>query len=476
MLLRHTGGTYKLPAITIDLDRIPTVKELFKGRFKNSDVRKGHPIYKPDPDWLPPPIKDPSEHLFATGNKTFDIPDYNKPKKDLWKQHGLEVAPPLLIGFTRSWPILIQAVVGYITAGWPPELIYVVENTGVQQANARGQLTLQNPFFLNHTTLASLGVKIVTTPALLSFAQLQNFYLSLTYQHGWPYYFWSHMDALALSHEDGLADSSPKATEEGYKSMYTLAIEELGRTMAAEKDWRAQRWATRFFAYDLLTLMNPRAVEDVGGWDSLIPYYYTDCDFYNGLWMRGWANKDVNVGVVSDVSTALDDLRVLYRVPGVEPTWTDPNPPPPGKVGRRSGSRHWEGVRRGDENPEFVDMEDEEEDEAIGQAKRENDSAAMYPFEYWRRLRDASKEMMSYKQASHNVRARGRNTWQLGQHGGHGEPFFYDVMGVTEGIDVMIETGEEVYRRKWAKTDCHLIDGGGLRFDDQWRVARIKYD
>lgn len=68
---------------------------------------------------------------------------------------------PLLVGFTRNWPQLLQCVVSYIAAGWPPEEIYVVENTGVMHANRDGKLTLQNPFYLNHTQLGMLGVNVV---------------------------------------------------------------------------------------------------------------------------------------------------------------------------------------------------------------------------------------------------------------------------------------------------------------------------
>jgi hypothetical protein len=76
----------------------------------------------------------------------------------------------LFVGFTRNWPQLLQCVVSYIAAGWPPEDIHVVENTGVMHANREGKLTLQNPFYLNHTQLAMLGVKVITvrSPASLS--------------------------------------------------------------------------------------------------------------------------------------------------------------------------------------------------------------------------------------------------------------------------------------------------------------------
>ncbi|KAJ2991148.1 hypothetical protein NUW58_g2628 [Xylaria curta] len=193
---------------------------------ENQEVR--HPKYKPTPTYTPPPIADPFPAL-ATSTPP-PIPSYNKPEEDGWKKMGLPIAPPLVIGFTRSWPMLLQTVVSYITAGWPPEQIYVVENTGMQQANARGQLSLQHPWFLDHAALKKLGVTVIQTPVLLTFAQLQNFYLSVSYAREWPYYFWSHMDVLALSHEDGFENLTPRAGDPGYKSLYTLCLEELNRS------------------------------------------------------------------------------------------------------------------------------------------------------------------------------------------------------------------------------------------------------
>src|SRR5690606_39064414 len=83
--------------------------------------------YKPEPSYVPPPVREnfPSP---ATSDPP-PVPKWNQPRKDMWKEYHLPVAPPLLIGFTRTWPVLQQAVVSYITAGWPPEQIYVVENT-----------------------------------------------------------------------------------------------------------------------------------------------------------------------------------------------------------------------------------------------------------------------------------------------------------------------------------------------------------
>ncbi|CAJ2510606.1 Uu.00g062310.m01.CDS01 [Anthostomella pinea] len=395
------------------------------------------PKYKPTPTFTPPPIQDPFPSL-ATATPP-PIPKYNVPKKGIWKEYGLEIAPPLVIGFTRSYPMLLQAVVSYITAGWPPEQIYVIENTGMQQANARGQLSLQHPFHLNHTSLKTLGVNVVQTPVLLSFAQLQNFYLSLSYAHEWPYYFWSHMDVLALGHENGFENLTPRGGDPGYKSLYTLCLEELKRTLDTD-----DRWATRFFAYDHLTLQNPKALEDIGGWDTLIPYYMTDCDTYTRFIMKKWSQLDSNCGVITDTSVALDDLLALYRDVNVTPKFTDPNPPPPPPPPAEDEPTKGEIVARDGPGPGLTD-----------------------PIEYWKSLLGTADQMFHYKHAD-----RGRNTWQSGQHGGQGEPFYYDNAGFTEALDVLTEAGKEVFRRKWGHGNCDLIGGGGLKFEDQWRVLK----
>ncbi|KAK4445601.1 hypothetical protein QBC34DRAFT_163638 [Podospora aff. communis PSN243] len=426
------------------------------------------PTYKPVPEYIPPPIKD-NFPLLSRSSQPPPIPKWNVPQKDLHKKYDLPIAPPLLIGFSRSWPILLQAVVSYLTAGWPADQIYVVENTGVQQANTRGQLSLQNPFHLNHTTLKTLGVNIIQTPTLLSFAQLQNFYLSLTYSHDWPYYFWSHMDVLALSYEDG-HEMTPKYNEEGYKSLYTLALQALQQ---ARKD--DPRWGIRFFAYDHLALVNPEAYEDVGGWDTMIPYYITDCDMHSRLAMRNWTMKDAKAGIITDVSTTLDDLAALYRLENVETKFTDPNPPPPENEDSKKNARGLsEGVARRDATAARLppstmlgkrarvaayrgDLQ-----ERGGDEQKEDENLSR-----WRKLLKTADTMFHYKHGN-----RGRNTWQTGQRGGEGEPFYYNAAGLAEAIELTTENGKEVYRRKWGHRDCDLRQGAGLTFGDQWLVEK----
>lgn len=397
--------------------------------------------YKPTPTYSPPPVRDPFP-LLATSTPP-PIPKWNQPGENLHKTYGFNEGPALLIGFTRSWPILLQAVVSYITAGWPPAQIHIVENTGVQRANSKGKLTLQNPFYLNHTTLRTLGVNVIQTPTLLSFSQLQNFYISVAHAENWPWYFWTHQDTLALSFEDGMDGVTPAYDQPGYKTLYELALMALNETVTTDP-----RWGSRFFAYDHLALVNRDAYDDVGGWDSMIPYYITDCDMYTRLAMAGWSTKDYTVGVLTDIATSFENLLVLYRDPSFVPTFVDPNPPAPSSEPDLDHS-----------------LAERESHQASG-----NQTAPISqrtPIEYWRSLNKVGDDMLHYKNG-----ARGRNTWQLGQQGGRGEPYYYPNVGLAEAMEVLTEAGKEVYRRKWGHRDCDLIPGTRLKLEDQWMVER----
>jgi hypothetical protein len=159
---------------------------------KDGNERPPGPIHKePSPVKKRPPISENfplAESLTRRGDLPA-IPSWNRPPNPHVPENT-----PLFIGFTRNWPLLQQAVFSYITSGWPPEDIYVVDNTGTMRSNSPpGQLTLQNPFYLNVQRLTDVfGVNIIYTPTLLSFAQLQNFYIFTAVEHGWDYFWWSH--------------------------------------------------------------------------------------------------------------------------------------------------------------------------------------------------------------------------------------------------------------------------------------------
>ncbi|KAI0555557.1 hypothetical protein F4679DRAFT_570076 [Xylaria curta] len=470
------------------------------------------PKYKPTSTLAAPSVTDPFPLLASSTATPPPIPAYNVPKPGLHRDYGLSYMPPLFIGFTRQWPMLLQCVVGYLTAGWPPESIYVVENTGVQNSNADGKLTLQNPFYLNHTTLTRLGVNILQTPVLLSFSQMQNFFISTATSRHWPYYFYSHQDILVMSFEDG-ADTIKRpgdrdwffyddqeradilrpaaAGHKGYRTIYENCLRELNHTLENEK-----RWAFRWFQYDHLTLVNRAALDAVGGWDSLMPYYGSDCDMNARLEMDGWTMRHRRVGIINDVSTVLEDLAALYRDPKVLPSFIDPNPIPKEELEKAEQSHQdvkadedestqddetaseetepaeqssAKAAKKPTEKPTEKPEENSTEKRETGSSKEVTGSGVSQAMDYFRALLKVADDMGQYKYRSDNA---ARNSWQGSQHGGVGEPYYYNADGFGKSFWILAEAGREVFRQKWGHRDCDLVQETALKLDDQWRVEK----
>ncbi|KAK6528806.1 hypothetical protein TWF694_004039 [Orbilia ellipsospora] len=298
---------------------------------------------------------------------------------------------PLFIGFTRNWYLLEQAVVSYIAAGWPADQITVIDNSGVMDSNLHGLLSPRNPWYLNHTRLDQLGVKIKRTPTLLTFAQLQNYFINSAIEQNWSYFFWSHMDVVVLS----------KEYESPYKGFYARILDCL-RELVDTKE----KWALKFFAYDWLTLVNVSAMKDMGGWDTQIPYYMTDCDMYERLKMKDFTLGDFNAGHIYDIGSHLSDLAILFPA---------------------------EGENNALDTQRFKDLRSE--------------------------LEGMMKEKQENKQ--------GRNYWQARQDGGEGEPFWRNPVGFEKSIRFWIERGRELFRMKWNYSECDLKKAG-RRLSQDW--------
>lgn len=454
------------------------------------------PRYKPTPTFKPALVTDPFPLLATSTAAPPPVPEYNVPRPELHKEYGLDRPPPLFIGFTRQWPILLQAVVSYITAGWPADGIFVVENTGVQNSNKEGKLSLQNPFYLNHTTLQRLGVNIIQTPVRLTFSQLQNFFLNQAIERDHSYYFYSHQDVVVFSFEDGpdnnhrpgsrpyqfydkndeLAAMFPNpAGHPNYRTIYENCLRELNMTLA-----RKERWGLRWFQYDYLTLVNREAVEAIGGYDTMIPYYASDCDFNAKLEMDGWVSKHRRVGIINDVSTVLQDLGALYRLPHITPNFTDPNPLTPEQEAKIKENKEKvekeQAEKEQKEKAENAQKEQTRKAEAIMKAAAEGkapqtkrDAMPEDPVEYFRVLNKVGLDMGWHKYRDGDNQ---RNTWQVAQRGGLGEPYYYDAEGFAHAFNILTEAGREIYRVKWGHRDCDLVEGTALKIEDQWRVEK----
>ena len=262
----------------------------------------------------------------------------------------------------------------------------------MMDANKKGQLSLQNPFFLDHRRLTQiLQVNVLVTPSLQTFAQLQNFYLFHAIENDWAHYYWAHMDIMIQSSED----KTP------YLSFYRRAVNAVRQAKG--------RWALKYFAYDWVTLMNTKAMAALGGWDSMISYYTIDCDMYDRMRMSKYSTDAVDCGPVYDTGESLEDLRVLYR--------------------------------EGDELNSTTFHELKLSFERMGHVKNNGDLGP-------------------------------RNRWQVAQHGGQGQPYYRDLDGFAEALELQVDAGIAVYNAKWHSKSCSLIDSG-LKPEDEWLVESI---
>lgn len=271
------------------------------------------------------------------------------------------------------------------------------------------------------------------------------------------------------------------AGQKGYRTIYENCLRELNHTLENEK-----RWAFRWFQYDHLTLVNRGALDAVGGWDSLMPYYGSDCDMNARLEMDGWTMRHRRVGIINDVSTVLEDLAALYRDPKVVPTFVDPNPIPKEEL---------EKVEQAQENEETDKDELTQEGEETKPAEQHSEKPAKTPTEkpeekstekrdgesskgaggsgisqamdYFRTLLKVADDMGQYKYRSDNT---ARNSWQGSQHGGVGEPYYYNADGFGKSFWILAEAGREVFRQKWGHRGCDLVEETALKLEDQWRV------
>lgn len=442
-----------ISALYLDLNKIGitrTIRHAMKDKPPPLEMPK-HPIWKTDIDRKDSPLIIENFPLAARAASIDDlppIPSWNQPPK----KH-IEEKTPLLIGFTRNWRILQQAVVGYITAGWPPEDIYVLENTGTMDSNEKGKLSLQNPFFLNHTRLNKIfGVNVISTPTLLTFAQLQNFMLHTAIKNKWPHYFWSHMDVGVLSWED----------REPYVSLYAGAVEKLRNTTTPEYG----KWAQVLYAYDRLALVNTEAYEEVGGWDTQIPFYGTDCDMHERLDMAGFRRDEIMVGQVNDVGSSVDDLIVFYRkANGPEPSFIDPNKP----INDTTA----------DTSTTSPDAEEVNKPEARRKGRR-GQPIHLWSIDYDEIWPEHVRGDDSFLKLLHTIEAMDhakndptivRNQWQHRQTGGKGEPYYKDPAGFEKALWMWVEHGRRVMEEKWGHRGCDLI-GSGLRAEYAWKVQK----
>ena len=271
-----------------------------------------------------------------------------------------------------------------------------------------GLFSLQNPFFLNHTRLALFGVNVLITPTLLTFTQLQNFYLFTAVEKKWEYYLWSHMDVIA------------QTDEKSNGSLYSRVVDDIRETLKPEYLGDNEHWGIRFFAYDWLALNSVKGFLSVGGWDTFISYYTSDCDMHARLSMGKVKNGVAVAGRISDVGSTID-LNLLFRK----------------KIGPGSSPKT------------AAEMDALQEDER--------------GLEGYDLVVAAVEKAIEEKKSPDHI----RNSWQGAQSGGKGEPFYREPHGFQDNMERVVRAGVESYEEKWGHKGCDL-GNTGFKTEDAW--------
>jgi hypothetical protein len=102
----------------------------------------------------------------------------------------------------------------------------------------------------------------------------------------------------------------PKVAATRYSSCPQSALKQHTKSLRAEYHRSLKRsFGYKFLPYDHFTLVNRGGYEDVGGWDTYVPYYMTDCDMHSRLSMHNWTLDGRKVGVISNVKAVLKGWR-----------------------------------------------------------------------------------------------------------------------------------------------------------------------
>ncbi len=108
----------------------------------------------------------------------------------------------------------------------------------------------------------------------LTFSQSMNYIFTEAYRRGSRVCLTMHNDA----------EAAPRTAEELLQK-------------AREADDTGRPWGAIFTHYDTLVVFNMTAVGDTGGWDTVLPQYFADNDYYRRLRLAGWETLESGLPV-----------------------------------------------------------------------------------------------------------------------------------------------------------------------------------
>ena len=118
------------------------------------------------------------------------------------------------------------------------------------------------------------GGGVLRPPVPLTASQSINLSITSTRREGRSICIWMHNDAEAHP-------GSCKSLLE-----YAMQLNEEGR-----------KWGVIFTNYDALSATNMRMIDEVGLWDTNLPSYFSDNDFYRRVELAGYEKINTNIAV-----------------------------------------------------------------------------------------------------------------------------------------------------------------------------------
>lgn len=118
-------------------------------------------------------------------------------------------------------------------------------------------------------------VHVLRAPVPLSFAQTMNWLGRLATERD--------CDALLFMHDD--AEACGDTAER-----LVAIIDEAERIQ--------RRWGVAFTRYDCLAAFSTRMIREVGEWDTVLPQYFSDCDYYRRVRLAGFELIETGLPVI----------------------------------------------------------------------------------------------------------------------------------------------------------------------------------
>jgi hypothetical protein len=138
------------------------------------------------------------------------------------------------------------------------------------------------------------AIKVFRPPVPLTFTQTMNWLLEETLRREKKFCIYMHNDAII-----------PKG-----------ACEQL-LDYARDVDRQGTRWGVIYTHYDVLCVLNPKTYEEIGGYDTNLPWYFSDNDYFYRMDLAGWARIDSNIQVGHGGSQTINSDPYLRHVNGV---------------------------------------------------------------------------------------------------------------------------------------------------------------